>query len=192
MNARPPLATRSAGAAPVHRCSASPVVRRERRRHAHRAPRRTWCLRADQGPLNGIDAPEKKQPFAERAKQAMSDLVYMKDVDLDCRKTDRYSRSVCKVMVAPASAPAGRRRRTRAWPWSPWAWLGGIEPTRASKPHRSAGSMNSRRPNRRRSAQACGETPTPWRHGTGASSNKKAARRRLDAVTGRQNGLVLN
>lgn len=57
--------------------------------------------------LNGIDAPEKKQPFGERAKQAMSDLVYMKDVDLDCFKTDRYRRSVCKVMVAPASAPDG-------------------------------------------------------------------------------------
>lgn len=57
--------------------------------------------------LNGIDAPEKKQPFGERAKQAMSSLVYMKDVELDCFKTDRYGRSVCKVMVAPASAPDG-------------------------------------------------------------------------------------
>lgn len=57
--------------------------------------------------LNGIDAPEKRQPFGERAKQAMSGLVYMKDVELACFKTDRYGRSVCKVMVAPASAPEG-------------------------------------------------------------------------------------
>lgn len=57
--------------------------------------------------INGIDAPEKKQPFGERAKLAMSDLVYMKDVELDCFKTDRYGRSVCKVMVSPASAPDG-------------------------------------------------------------------------------------
>ncbi|QNK67823.1 thermonuclease family protein [Variovorax sp. PAMC26660] len=57
--------------------------------------------------INGIDAPEKKQPFGERAKQAMSDLVYMKDIELDCFKTDRYRRSVCKVMVAPASNPDG-------------------------------------------------------------------------------------
>ncbi|MDM0053917.1 thermonuclease family protein [Variovorax sp. J22R115] len=57
--------------------------------------------------LNGIDAPEKSQPFGERAKQAMSDLVYMKEARLDCFKTDRYGRSVCKVMVAPASAPNG-------------------------------------------------------------------------------------
>ncbi|SEB18880.1 thermonuclease family protein [Variovorax sp. YR216] len=57
--------------------------------------------------LNGIDAPEKHQPFGERAKQAMSDLIYMKDAELDCIKTDRYGRSVCKVHVAPASAPNG-------------------------------------------------------------------------------------
>ncbi|MNV15186.1 hypothetical protein D3C71_1059020 [compost metagenome] len=57
--------------------------------------------------FNGIDAPEKKQPFGQRAKQALSDLVYMKDVELDCPKTDRYGRSVCRVHVAPASAPHG-------------------------------------------------------------------------------------
>ncbi|AVQ81632.1 thermonuclease family protein [Variovorax sp. PMC12] len=57
--------------------------------------------------FNGIDAPEKKQPFGERAKQALSDLVYMKEAALDCPKTDRYGRSVCRVMVAPASAPSG-------------------------------------------------------------------------------------
>jgi endonuclease YncB( thermonuclease family) len=45
----------------------------------------------------GIDAPEKKQPFGERAKQAMSDLVYMKPVKLDCLKLDRYRRHVCSV-----------------------------------------------------------------------------------------------
>lgn len=59
--------------------------------------------------LSGIDAPEKRQPFGERSKRAMSDLVYMKEADLDCRKTDRYGRSVCRVMVAPRSAPNGPR-----------------------------------------------------------------------------------
>jgi endonuclease YncB( thermonuclease family) len=57
--------------------------------------------------FNGIDAPEKRQPFGRRAKEALSDLVYMKEVALDCPKSDRYGRSVCKVMVAPASAPRG-------------------------------------------------------------------------------------
>ncbi|RRH80817.1 nuclease [Variovorax beijingensis] len=57
--------------------------------------------------FNGIDAPEKRQPFGQRAKEVLSDLVYMKEVALDCPKSDRYGRSVCKVMVAPASAPRG-------------------------------------------------------------------------------------
>ena len=57
--------------------------------------------------LNGIDAPERRQPFGERAKRAMSSLVYMREAELDCIDVDRYGRSVCKVMVAPASAPGG-------------------------------------------------------------------------------------
>lgn len=31
----------------------------------------------------------------------------MKEAQLDCPNTDRYGRSVCKVMVAPASTPRG-------------------------------------------------------------------------------------
>lgn len=33
--------------------------------------------------LNGIDAPERRQPFGERSKEAMSDLVYMKTAAID-------------------------------------------------------------------------------------------------------------
>ncbi|MBO9679535.1 MAG: thermonuclease family protein [Acidovorax sp.] len=57
--------------------------------------------------LAGIDAPEKAQPYGARAKQALSDLTYLKQARLDCVKQDRYRRSVCNVWVAPASAPDG-------------------------------------------------------------------------------------
>jgi endonuclease YncB( thermonuclease family) len=57
--------------------------------------------------LNSIDAPEKAQPYGQRAKEAMAGLVYGKNAELDCFKTDRYGRSVCKVRIAPASAPTG-------------------------------------------------------------------------------------
>jgi len=59
--------------------------------------------------LIGIDAPEKRQPFGERAKKSLSDLVFIKQADLDFTKVDRYGRSVCKVLVAPVSAPNGPR-----------------------------------------------------------------------------------
>lgn len=50
--------------------------------------------------IGAIDAPEKRQPFGQRAKEAMSDLVYMKSVKLDCFKLDRYRRHVCTVSTS--------------------------------------------------------------------------------------------
>ena len=52
--------------------------------------------------LAGIDAPEKSQPFGNRSKQNLSDLVFQKDVRVDWDKRDRYGRIVGKVMVQPA------------------------------------------------------------------------------------------
>ncbi|MBH2008221.1 MAG: thermonuclease family protein [Xanthomonadaceae bacterium] len=57
--------------------------------------------------LAGIDAPERKQPFGAKAKEAMSELVFGKMAELRCSKVDRYGRSVCSAWVAPASAPDG-------------------------------------------------------------------------------------
>jgi endonuclease YncB( thermonuclease family) len=54
--------------------------------------------------LAGIDAPEKGQPFGQRAKQVMSDLVFGKPARLDCIKTDRCGRSMCNLWLAPAVA----------------------------------------------------------------------------------------
>lgn len=47
----------------------------------------------------GIDAPERAQPFGQRAKQALSNLVYAKPVRCACIGTDRYERALCKVIV---------------------------------------------------------------------------------------------
>jgi endonuclease YncB( thermonuclease family) len=49
--------------------------------------------------LSGVDAPEKAQPFGERAKQQLSDLVYQATVRVIHDKTDRYGRIVGKVML---------------------------------------------------------------------------------------------
>ena len=59
--------------------------------------------------LQGIDAPERKQPFGERARQALAELTFQKEAELRCTKTDRYKRQVCSVWVSPASAPTGPR-----------------------------------------------------------------------------------
>ena len=49
--------------------------------------------------LSGIDAPEKAQPFGERAKQQLSDWVYQEQVRVIHDKTDRYGRIVGKVTL---------------------------------------------------------------------------------------------
>ena len=49
--------------------------------------------------LAGIDAPEKRQPFGDRSKQALSSLVFDRQVLIDLGKTDRYGRIVSKVVV---------------------------------------------------------------------------------------------
>jgi endonuclease YncB( thermonuclease family) len=50
--------------------------------------------------LGGIDAPERRQPFTERSKQLLSDLVFGKTVAVHWDKRDRYGRIVGRVMVA--------------------------------------------------------------------------------------------
>lgn len=56
---------------------------------------------------SGIDAPEKRQAYGERAHQALATLTFQRWARLDCQKTDRYGRSVCNVWVAPDAATNG-------------------------------------------------------------------------------------
>ena len=44
--------------------------------------------------LDGIDAPERKQPFSAAAKKHLSDLVFQKTVRVEMKSKDRYQRSV--------------------------------------------------------------------------------------------------
>jgi endonuclease YncB( thermonuclease family) len=47
--------------------------------------------------LRYIDAPELKQPFGYRAKQALSDLVFGHEVQLHISGLDKYGRSIAEV-----------------------------------------------------------------------------------------------
>lgn len=49
--------------------------------------------------LAGIDAPEKKMPWGQRAKNHLSDLVYGRTVAVETSKKDRYGRWVGKVLL---------------------------------------------------------------------------------------------
>lgn len=65
--------------------------------------------------LAGIDAPEKKQPFGQASKKHLSDLVFNRDVVLDCGKTDRYRREICVVMIDGKDANLAQVKAGMAW-----------------------------------------------------------------------------
>lgn len=54
--------------------------------------------------LAGIDAPEKSQAFGQRSKTFLSSLVFSKPVVVETQKTDRYGRTVGKVLVGDRDA----------------------------------------------------------------------------------------
>ena len=49
--------------------------------------------------FDGIDAPERGQPFANRAKSTLSDLVFGKTVRIDTEGPDKYDRTIGRVYV---------------------------------------------------------------------------------------------
>jgi micrococcal nuclease len=61
------------------------------------------------------DAPEKKQAFGARAKQAMSELVFGKDIDLLPHAIDRYGRTVAQVSVDGKDVGGEMLRQGLAW-----------------------------------------------------------------------------
>ncbi|MDO8312301.1 MAG: thermonuclease family protein [Sideroxyarcus sp.] len=65
--------------------------------------------------LAGIDAPESKQAFGQASKKHLSDLVFGRDVTLDCGKTDKYRREVCVVMVDGKDANLAQVTGGMAW-----------------------------------------------------------------------------
>ena len=65
--------------------------------------------------LAGIDAPERAQPFGQRSKQHLSELVFGKDATLDCAKVDRYHREVCVVLIDGKDANLAQVEAGMAW-----------------------------------------------------------------------------
>ena len=56
--------------------------------------------------LHGVDAPELGQPFGQASKQALSDLVFGKQVTLHTTGTERYKRTLAHVTVGDIEVDA--------------------------------------------------------------------------------------
>ena len=65
--------------------------------------------------LAEIDTPESAQPYGSRAKQALSNLVFGKDVIVVVREQDRYGRSVGRIYVGDTDVNAAMVASGAAW-----------------------------------------------------------------------------
>jgi micrococcal nuclease len=65
--------------------------------------------------LYGIDCPEKKQAFGQRAKQFTSTMVYGQQVTIRRINSDRYGRTVAWVFLGHANVNTALVRAGLAW-----------------------------------------------------------------------------
>jgi endonuclease YncB( thermonuclease family) len=65
--------------------------------------------------LEGIDAPELKQPFSQQAKQALSAMVFGKTVSLHVTGKDRYKRTLAVVVADGVNVNLALVRLGLAW-----------------------------------------------------------------------------
>jgi endonuclease YncB( thermonuclease family) len=65
--------------------------------------------------LDGIDAPERSQPYGQRARQSLANLAHGRPAQAHCPKTDRYGRAVCRVTVDGVDVGLEQIKRGLAW-----------------------------------------------------------------------------
>lgn len=71
--------------------------------------------------LAEIDTPEKKQPYGNRSKQFLSDLVFGRQVKVDTVDTDRYGRLVANLYVDEMWVNAELVKSGSAWVYRQYA-----------------------------------------------------------------------
>ncbi|MEP6608102.1 MAG: thermonuclease family protein [Burkholderiaceae bacterium] len=71
--------------------------------------------------LDGIDAPERTQPYGQRARQSLVALAHGRAARAECPKVDRYGREVCRVVVDGVDVGLEQIRRGFAWHYLKYA-----------------------------------------------------------------------
>ena len=65
--------------------------------------------------LAGIDAPEKRQPYGNKAKQTLASMIFARQVDVDWEKIDRYGRLIGKIKIDSIDVGLEMIRLGMAW-----------------------------------------------------------------------------
>ena len=71
--------------------------------------------------IDGIDAPERSQPYGQRARRSLVELAQGRSARAECAKSDRYGRSVCRVTVDGVDVGLEQLRRGLAWHYVKYA-----------------------------------------------------------------------
>lgn len=83
------------------------------------------CLTAEKHQIKvrlaQIDAPEKDQAFGQKSRQSLADMTFGKDVVLHRETTDKYGRTVAKVVVAGQDANLQQVSSGMAWVYKEYA-----------------------------------------------------------------------
>ncbi len=118
--------------------------------------------------LGEIDTPESKQPYGERAKQALSDLAFGKPARVVVQDTDRYGRTVGRVYVGGVDVNAEMVKQGAAWAY------------RQYLKDQSLLTLEEQAKAAKRGLWGLPETercpPWDWRRGTCATASAPAAR----------------
>lgn len=75
--------------------------------------------------LAGIDAPEKRQSFGQRAKQSLAMMTYLKTVKVKFAKRDRYVRILGQVLIDGNDINLAQVQAGMAWVYT--QYLNGID-----------------------------------------------------------------
>jgi len=65
--------------------------------------------------LQGIDAPEKKQAFGNKSKEALSTWLFNKQVTVEYSKKDKYGRILGKILVDEVDANLEQIKSGMSW-----------------------------------------------------------------------------
>ena len=71
--------------------------------------------------MQGIDAPEKAQPYGQKSKQSLHEMVHGKQVLVDYQKKDKYGRLVGKVLINSVDVCLEQVKRGMAWHYKQFA-----------------------------------------------------------------------
>jgi micrococcal nuclease len=121
--------------------------------------------------LAGIDAPEKAQPFGSRAKQQLAALVGGQVVEVQADKTDRYGRTVGKVLVEGRDANLAMIEAGLAWWYRKYA----SEQPAADRASYEAAEDQARADRRGLWTDPAPVPPSEFRHAGGAGGGSAGA-----------------